>query len=849
VAENPKTIYDTLSSFQDGINSGVQPLLLPKTQCSFAINATFRGGYIQDRPPFQKQSLDYNGNAALQAIVETGFFQGSGIYRPDFGTSLILAQIAGHLILFTPTGLVGWRVSDVSVAGDLNDTSTGQVWMWQAEKWMIINDGTTKLPIFFDGVSSRRSLGDSKTLGSVIAAAPGSPPALGGIVSATLSAPYTGLYNIPVIFNSAYYQISSQAAAGYPVSLKNVTKVFAGTGYAGTVIAAGSSVAVIPSQVSTIPIAGNAPINGVTNILVTTTDQLFVGMVLVGVRVNNCLGPLAVNFIITSIDKTTNIIGIVAETLQATCGSAPQTFIVQTLFTSTSQPNVTIGITTADFTIPLNGSSVTVGLTSPYTGDQNKTVWINGMLFLISNITSASTTSIRLINISDTSAVAYALPKPMLSIPELPAGRMGAYGMGRNWMSLTDGISYMAGDIVGGASGSPANNYRDSVLRTTENTFLTGGGSFRLPGSGNTISSMTFTANLDTSLGQGALQIGTDTGFFSNNSPVDRAEWVALQNPIQTESLIGQGSLAQNSTILSNSDTIFRSAEGIGSLKIARRDFNNDLGGNAPISREVERALKNDNITLLPRCSATTFDNRLLMTCYPAVSSQGVFHQGLVALNYDLISSLRGKSPAVYDGLWTGLNILQLMSGNFAGTGKAYAFGYNITYSRIELYEILRSTGGKHFDNHDTRIKWMFETPVLFGQDVKKISELIRLQDGEISIQDIIGKVDFKIEYKPDYYPCWVTWREFQVCSDMTSFHAKPGYITRIGFGEPAGDACEDGNNRPFRNAHFFQLRITITGHCKVMGIRLAASPEPIVDFAEPICAELCEPDLPLPDL
>ncbi len=40
---------------------------------------------------------------------------------------------------------------------DVNPASRTQVWMWQAEKWMIVQDGQS-VPIFFDGASARRSV-------------------------------------------------------------------------------------------------------------------------------------------------------------------------------------------------------------------------------------------------------------------------------------------------------------------------------------------------------------------------------------------------------------------------------------------------------------------------------------------------------------------------------------------------------------------------------------------------------------------------------------------------------------------------------------------------------------------
>jgi hypothetical protein len=162
-----ETFIDFFSELSGGMNSGVAPLILQKNQYSIGINTSIRGGYIHTRPPIQKKNLIYT-DPLLQTIVETGFYQGGGYYRPDYGTESLLAQISGRLIKFTETGS-SWTVTDISIPGDLNNATQSQAWMWQSEKWMIVNDGSGTLPIFFDGVSSRRSYGANILLGTTSA--------------------------------------------------------------------------------------------------------------------------------------------------------------------------------------------------------------------------------------------------------------------------------------------------------------------------------------------------------------------------------------------------------------------------------------------------------------------------------------------------------------------------------------------------------------------------------------------------------------------------------------------------------------------------------------------------------
>lgn len=420
--------------------------------------------------------------------------------------------------------------------------------------------------------------------------------------------------------------------------------------------------------------------------------------------------------------------------------------------------------------------------------------------------------------------------------PELPPGKMGAYGMCRNWECLPDGKRFVAGDIVGGPSGTIAEDFRDSVLKITENQYLVGGGFFTVPGSIGDIQSMTFSATLDASLGQGALQVATSSHVFSCNAPVDRLTWQTLTNPILTESLIANGSLNQNGTILWNGDIIFRSRDGIRSFILARREFS--TWGNVPQSNEVnERVLAKDVQSLLNFGSAIIFDNRLLMTVSPTQHAQGVYHPGIIAINGDPLSSIRGKEPAVYDGLWNGLNVLKLLTGNFAKVQHAFAFSLNTTLNEIELWELLPSATTEINDSGNNPITWSFETPVLdFGQKDPRKRQFLQLNNGEVGIDELQSTVNFLAQYKPDQYPCWTDWVTWQECADMSDPNAKVQFRPRMGLGTPSSTPCDNSTGRPMRNAYSYQLKFTITGKCRFLLGRFEAIIIPQPKFAPQVC-------------
>lgn len=860
-----KTYDDFISTLSGGEQSGINPLLLQKEQAGFLLNTSLRGGYAHTRAPTVKINLNYAGRDDLQAIVEGGYYQGGGYYRPDSGTESLIAQISGKLLKFTQ-GNSGWNVTDIGVPGDSNDPTIPQIWMWQAERWMIINDGSGKNPIFYDGVSSRRSYGPSTELG--VTADDFFPPPIGDTVDITLTAPYAGPFNVPIILNGAFYQPISFKASGTPFNaiLTNLS------GTAGTVIpnlVPGSQQFIysVPSAAGVISVESSFREDNVTippgQLVETfTLYSPFLGAIGSQISItgqgnfaNGNTHVWIVNSVsgnqITCTNKSS--FGVVGFTYNpGVIAHNGYDYKVGTIvnFNGNNSPNVVVGSVALDFTVPALGSTVPIVTFSAYTGPANAVVFIAGIEFSIIYTSPAPPGAIiTVLNLTDTTnnpepqypTAAFA-PQQLLSVPELPPGRMGAYGMGRNWFALIDGISYEAGDIVGGSSGTQAYNFRDAVLKTTENDFLAGGGTFRLPGAGDQITAMVFPPILDASLGQGPLQIFTSVSCFSNNSPVDRTEWEQVTSPILTESLKDNGALAQNSTILINSDTFFRSFVGFGSLVLARRDFGG--WGNKSISNEMQRPLLADNQFLLQFGSSVSFDNRFIATAAPNLIGAGVFHVGLCTLNFDLISSLRTTLPPAWEGAWSGINTMQLITGRVTGTNRAFSFTYDLNTNKIELWEMLSESAANQAqifkDNNDTPILWLFETAVLFNKDIKPLTELCELIDGELYISNVTDTLNVKVYYRPDFYPCWVLWREFNICADDDNAtgdgNKQPGYRMRIGLGQPSVEDCEPGNNRPLRQGFFHQFRIEFTGYAIFRGLRVRANSFPLTALATVEC-------------
>lgn len=514
--------------------------------------------------------------------------------------------------------------------------------------------------------------------------------------------------------------------------------------------------------------------------------------------------------------------------------------------------------TTANFTVPAVGSSVTVFVTSSDRILIGYPVLINSKHY---QVTAKTANSITVTNVDDTpaaviasgAAVVFLTPNSELQpicwmeqaeqflivqdgisqafifdgatswrSKDMPTGTVMKYGIGRLWLAIgTNSDAFVASDIVRSRnSGTEAYGFTDSILHFTENTFLSGGGAFAAPG---TIRAMAFMTTLDTSTGQGPLQIFTDEVVCSVNAPTSRDLWAVVTNPIVTYSLVSSGAAGFYSTISAvNGDIFYRAQDGIRSFYYALRSFGN--WGNVPISTEAFNVLRDDDDDLLLYTSAIVFDNRLLMTAGGRPSNVGAKWKSLVALDFHTISRMGQKSAPVFDGAWTGVDFLWLFTVKFGRKQRAFAAVVNAE-NRNELWEITKAA---KFDGADGRIKWrMVSRNLRFNGEM----EAKRIEGLDLWIAQVVGQVDLTAKYRPDEYPCWNDWKTESVCASYRECGDvdcaiqptfRPGCKTRIAFGQPP-DTDEPNDNKPMRIGYEFQVSIEGEGYCELRKLRCKA--------------------------
>lgn len=518
-------------------------------------------------------------------------------------------------------------------------------------------------------------------------------------------------------------------------------------------------------------------------------------------------------------------------------------------FTITELLNTIVPPWTAFGTNTINGASVENPEFNP--PDAEMAFFVQGESYLViqaGDYFTAATPTLPLFWDGTTLRRSIGLTTPAPTIApnqnEIPAATAMDYYGNRIWYAQAR--LYAAGDIVGGPSGNVANHRRDSILSVTENPLAFAGDGFTVPTNAGNIRAIKHSANLNAALGQGQLYIFTRKSVFTIDVPVSRADWIATGNatsgatanmPEQKVVQLVNGSVGHRCVVPINGDVFYQAFEpSIRSLLTAVRNFGNGQWGNTPISQNEERALQFNDRSLMRFSSGIEFENRMLQAILPKVALDGVnvVHQAIAPLDFDLVSNLTVQTPTpAWEGVWDGMNILELYSGDFGGRPRAFAAMISDEDQSINVWEL---TTDQRFQNGDNRVTWAVEFPAFTWSSSGYEIKLKQLNGGELWIDKVAGTIDMDVYFRPDAEPCWSHWfhTEFCVarCEDveevLTAYPCAPfreGYKIPLVFPEPRA-VCNDLHSRPNTVGYQFQLKVVIKGWCRIRGLILYAIPK-----------------------
>lgn len=411
---------------------------------------------------------------------------------------------------------------------------------------------------------------------------------------------------------------------------------------------------------------------------------------------------------------------------------------------------------------------------------------------------------------------------------EVPVGTIMAYGMGRLVVTVNGDREVAFSDIYG--SNEDANDPGAAVLKFTETTFLNEGGTASIAFALGRITGLHFVPQQDSSVGDGELLAFSEGGISSFQLALPREQW--KESAFQRVALYNIGARGWRSIVSINGDVWFRSDDGWRSYRQARAEISG--WAHLPMSTEVRTWTENDTVDLLEYGSAIAFDNRLISTCTPQPNNGQLFHNGLLSLDFDVLSSFGKASRPAWDGHWSPtIRVCQLVQGAFNGEHKAFVFSLHNPVSQFfnYIHEITkddRVDSFSIFTRAAVPIAWELITRSF---DFKTPFNEKSLYGGDLWVDDVEA-VTVTASFKADQKPDWTAWQSLPSITSVGTPQEitnggvptlRPGYYPRRTFTKPP-DGCDSAQTgRMLRRGYEFQIRLTGVGHCSLRKLRVHA--------------------------
>lgn len=409
---------------------------------------------------------------------------------------------------------------------------------------------------------------------------------------------------------------------------------------------------------------------------------------------------------------------------------------------------------------------------------------------------------------------------------EVPVGTIMAYGMGRLVVAVNDNRELMFSDLYG--SNEDSNDPGAAVLSFTETTFLNEGGNAALNFSMGKIKALVFPSQQDTSTGDGELLVGAEGGMAHFHVSLPRDQW--KDSAFAQLSLVGVGVHGDRAVASVNGDVWFRGDDGWRSYRQARSEQSG--WAHLPMSTNVRTWTENDTPEWLDYGSVIPFDNRLICTCTPQPNNWRVFHNGLLSLDFDVLSSFGEATRPAWDGHWTRMRTQQLVEGAFAGVQRAFAFGLEPEgdVGPGELALVIKEITRSDAQDGNDLIPWELVTRSFDFDSPFNEKELF---GGDLWVDEVKNDVTISLEYRPDQHPEWTTWQTLPVISPVGTAQAitpggvptlKHNFFPRRTIAKPENDVdSQSFTGRNMRRGFEFQVRLRGTGHCALRKLRLHA--------------------------
>ena len=329
----------------------------------------------------------------------------------------------------------------------------------------------------------------------------------------------------------------------------------------------------------------------------------------------------------------------------------------------------------------------------------------------------------------------------------IPAGTIMQFVHGRMHMvpkvvpgtSVPGGPFFISSDVS--LPDDPAN-----VLNFTETEYWNEGGAIGLPSETGFIRGMAAYRNAATGTGVGGLIVLAREGLAAFDMSVERTNWKNLN--LGQVLFFGAGTDSPWSVASINNDVGYRSQDGLRFLRYTASALAGSGGvlSNIPQSNEVSTFLDLDEEVDLPFVSSALADNRWLVTV--AGSGDRTF-RGLISLDFAQVHGFRGADEPSYDGVYTGLSFLQVLSvriGRFIRAVVLHKSGGDVVLSSVDSSAARDSSRSGEASIKSRVITRVYDYG---GIDLK------RPQYAELWVSDVRVPTTVSVWWRPSGYPLW----------------------------------------------------------------------------------------------
>lgn len=421
-------------------------------------------------------------------------------------------------------------------------------------------------------------------------------------------------------------------------------------------------------------------------------------------------------------------------------------------------------------------------------------------------------------------------------LPEVPLSTIGAYVQNRLHVGSIN-TSFVASDPVGGINSEAPVIFEESLVSGSDyfNQVFTLGNENKYEG----ISAMGYLQQIDTSTGYGPLVVATKYSVYTANVHLPRTTWGGIAPAFESGQFIKKiianvGVVGQRALANLNSDMMFMSANGklraISTARDSQQRWNN-----VPISREIDKYLETKEDDWLEATFIQPWKDRIFISANPymeiAYDTKGNMipdyaFKGMVVMNLDNISRFGQPASPVYDGLWTGIDPMEMIIlGNDSYVIAKEDGGANQLYkindrSSQDVYRGITK-------NIQTRIytrRFLFDSPF---EDKEEFAV-------DFQLSEIEGNFNITVYRKSNAGCDFTLWREANYklkenCDPCELGVSCPLSFNDFDLGDPKEVECNKATNELTRHTRSQEFLLSIIAKNFILeGMRVLSKTNPI---------------------